>query len=455
MAGRYCRGLHGKWEGNYIDGHVHLTCWGLSESRPRVRPAFVSCSRPVSAVSMSITCPFCPLRCDDVVVRAEGKRVIPEGLDCSLAVRGFERVSYAAEVLLASNHPGEMSPAVARLVDRLTDSAPVSISGTMIDIGTARAAVRLAAASGGVIDAVETISSGAMRRAVERDGIVAATLAEVRQRADSVVMIGDPSEEYPRLLERFLAAGPAPLAGQRRFLSIGEARIAGLPTDRYRHIPVGLGDTHRVLAEARGGIRVGRSDASGVADWLREGHYTAWLWASDVVDALTAGVLVGLVADLNRERRAVAVPLGSDATLRSVATWLTGLSGPVDFSGGWPQLLEQPVAASTAIWLQPHPTAPPPPLGSDFLAVIGMADAELVERADLYIPCGAPGIDVAGSTYRGDGTVCLPLHAPRDSGLPSPAEVLLEIAARLADRIVEGNCERTEAGATEVGNPSC
>lgn len=306
----------------------------------------------------------------------------------------------------------------------------------MVDIQTARAAVRFATTVGGVVDALETRSAAAMRRTVERDGLVAATLGELRQRADSVVFIGDPTRECPRLFERFLASGPSPLVRQRRFLSLGEARVGNLAGPQYTHMAFGDDEVHQRLAETRWALRTGRSDACRIADWLREGVYTAWLWSSDSIDSLAASALVGLIGDLNRERRAVAIPLSGDATFRSVATWLSGFSGPVDFTGAVPQLCETATAAAlpAVIWLQPFPTAPPPPADGRFLIVIGMADADVIARTDCYLPAAVPGIDLAGSTFRGDGTVCLPLHAVRRAPLPSAAARLGELATLVAQR---------------------
>lgn len=384
---------------------------------------------------MLVTCPFCPLRCDDLVVQFHGSRLALLDINCPLAAKGFQRVSAAAESLLTQVETTPPVAEVESIAARLAALPSLSISGTMIDIRTVRAAVRFAEAVGGVVDACETRSTAAMRRAVERDGLFAATLGELRQRADSVVLIGDPTDDCPRLFERFLSSGPVELARQRRFLSLGDASV-GVPDAQHTHLRIGDEEIHRRLAEARLALRTDRSDTAGIADWLREGTYTAWLWSSDAIDPLAASALIGLIGELNRERRAVAVPLSGDATFRSVATWLSGLSGPIDFGGAVPELLENSTAATppAAIWLQPFPTAPPPPDDGRLLVVIGMAAAEVIERADLYLPASVPGIDVTGSTVRGDGTVCLPLHAARVSPLPSAATRLAELATAVAQR---------------------
>lgn len=344
-------------------------------------------------------------------------------------------MSAAAESRLTQPETTPPVAEVESIAARLAALPSLSVSGTMVDIHTARAAVRFAEAVGGVVDAWETPSTAAMRRAVERDGLIAATLGELGQRADSVVLIGDPTDDCPRLFERFLSSGPVELARQRRFLSLGDASV-DLPDAQHTHLRIDDEGIHRRLAEARLALRTDRSDTAGIADWLRKGTYTAWLWSSDAIDPLAASALIGLIDELNRKRRAVAVALSGDATFRSVATWLSGLSGPIDFGGAVPELLENSTAATlpAAIWLQPFPTAPPPPDDGRLLVVIGMASAEVIERADLYLPASVPGIDMTGSTVRGDGTVCLPLHAVRISPLPSAATRLAELATDVAQR---------------------
>jgi formylmethanofuran dehydrogenase subunit B len=49
----------------------------------------------------------------------------------------------------------------------------------------------------------------------------------------------------------------------------------------------------------------------------------------------------------------------------------------------------------------------------------------------VLIPVGVPGLDHAGSLFRTDGVVAVPVRALRDTALPAAAEVLRRIAARL------------------------
>jgi formylmethanofuran dehydrogenase subunit B len=52
-------------------------------------------------------------------------------------------------------------------------------------------------------------------------------------------------------------------------------------------------------------------------------------------------------------------------------------------------------------------------------------------RVEVLIPTGVPGLDHAGSLYRTDGVVALPVRRLRDTRLPSAAEVVDGITAAL------------------------
>ncbi len=51
--------------------------------------------------------------------------------------------------------------------------------------------------------------------------------------------------------------------------------------------------------------------------------------------------------------------------------------------------------------------------------------------AEVVIPVGVPGLDHAGSLFRTDSVVAVPVRPLRDLGLPSAASVLRAVRARL------------------------
>jgi formylmethanofuran dehydrogenase subunit B len=81
------------------------------------------------------------------------------------------------------------------------------------------------------------------------------------------------------------------------------------------------------------------------------------------------------------------------------------------------------------LWLTSFRGIEPP--GDLPTIVLGRAGWRPVRPADVLIPVGTPGLDHAGSVYRTDSVVSLPVRALRDTGLPAAATVLDAIRVRL------------------------
>ena len=78
---------------------------------------------------------------------------------------------------------------------------------------------------------------------------------------------------------------------------------------------------------------------------------------------------------------------------------------------------------------------PEPPPQSDLPTIVfahPMIAKELTH--DLVVPCGVPGIDHTGYSYRTDGVIILPLRKLRDSGLPALHEILRDIQLQLGEQ---------------------
>jgi formylmethanofuran dehydrogenase subunit B len=71
---------------------------------------------------------------------------------------------------------------------------------------------------------------------------------------------------------------------------------------------------------------------------------------------------------------------------------------------------------------------PPGAVPTVVLARAGFVPSRPVE---VLVPVGTPGLDHAGSVYRTDAVVSLPVRRLRDTGLPSVAEVLEAIRRRI------------------------
>jgi formylmethanofuran dehydrogenase subunit B len=61
-------------------------------------------------------------------------------------------------------------------------------------------------------------------------------------------------------------------------------------------------------------------------------------------------------------------------------------------------------------------------------------DPSATARSVVFMPVSTPGIGSAGHLFRLDGGVALPLHALYDDELPTAAQVIDELAARVRAR---------------------
>jgi formylmethanofuran dehydrogenase subunit B len=177
---------------------------------------------------------------------------------------------------------------------------------------------------------------------------------------------------------------------------------------------------------------------------LTGARYALVVWAAgSLPDAEPiAAHLAALTQTLNLRGRAAGLPLaGPDNVIgaNQLASWQTGVPLPLSLSAGLPD--HDPVgwsgrallardAADGLLWISTLDDLEPPAAGlpTVMLARPGFLPSTAVE---VLIPVGIPGLDHAGSLYRTDGVVALPVRPLRDAGLPTAAGVLERIAAAL------------------------
>ena len=202
------------------------------------------------------------------------------------------------------------------------------------------------------------------------------------------------------------------------------AVLQGLVEERPVALPEGLDVSTASLAELAGQLRAAR--------------YALVVWAAGELPGPHADLLVGrlaaLLRSLNTHTRAAGFPLaGPDNIIgvNQVCAWQTGVplrtslaSGAPDHDG-WGYGAETLLAAGAVdclLWLTSfRDLEPPGALPTIVLARPGFVPARSV---DVLIPVGTPGLDHAGSVYRTDGVVSLPVRSLRDTALPSAAQVL-------------------------------
>jgi formylmethanofuran dehydrogenase subunit B len=383
-----------------------------------------------------LTCGGCALLCDDVALERDGEEV---RLDprCDLGARWFaDRLSAhrsGAPAATIDGDPVELDAAVARATELLRHARRPMIHGFGdATIEDARAAVTLADRLGALVVTDLMAPGWPGAPAVPLRGASSATLGEIRDRAQIIVVWReDPMTTHPRLLQR-LRAGD----GDRALVVVDDRDTATARAADHRLSWTATHDLQALsyLQVAQRG-RPAVSELSGDLDNLLDRVQGAVHAAIVYGPGLTAGpggqrhalALHELVRALSHDRHVVTLALPPTAGLRSaqdVLMWQTGYGPNVDLAPGHPELLiatrppDEGVDVALAI-------EGPPIDGASRTIALGCLPAA---EAAVSIRTAAAGVGARATAHRLDG-VPLALQAPEADDAPSPAQVLSRLTA--------------------------
>lgn len=422
--------------------------------------------RSGAATAREVVCPFCSLLCDDLEIRAESGTLRVANTRCPRALRGFTR----ADRPMAPHVGGEpvsLDEAVARAAAILRAADQPLISGMAADVAGCRAAVALAEACGAAVDHVHGAAAMQNLRVLQARGWITTTLAELKNRADLLLLVGTSAvESHPRFFER-LVWNQDSLSGlrrnRRRVIYLGDpaSTAAGTGPGGVRpgvircqraELPEMLGALRAVLrgtAPQPGRLLSARRIAAldRLAGELRRARYGVVVWAPAELGPehadLCVRALSEMVVELNTVTRFAGLSLsGNDggASCQSVLSWQSGFPLRVNFASGTPEF--DPVlngteymlghaAADAMLWLNSmNPELRPPACRAPLIAV-ARPSRRLALEAEVFLPVSTPGVDHAGAMFRTDSVVSLPLRALRQSANPPAATVLDAVRALL------------------------
>lgn len=415
----------------------------------------------------TLTCPFCGLACDDLGVEtgADGRLTLSKG--CETARSGFDSAfGTPPGTPLVRGQTASPEQALDRAAELLAAARAPLLAGLATDVNGMRATLALADRCGAVLDHLGGDALFRNLLVLQDAGWMTATLTEVRNRADLIVLIGSQTlQRFPRLLERVLLPPEALFSPpkDRELVLLGPWSAESLPAElqavRPTTIPCAIEDLAGCLGLLRALVagRPARSDGvqgvagpalESLAERLRGARYAVLCWSAGELELahgdLTVQTAVELVRDLNRRTRAAALPLAGtlgDVTANQVCTWQTGY--PLRSGTRHGRLDYQPALyryrdlllrgeCDLLMWIQALPSAAPPPATDRPTVVLGHPGIALDSTPEVYVPVGLPGLDHPGHWYRSDSVCPLPLGQVRRLGLPSVAQVLGAIGDRLA-----------------------
>lgn len=411
----------------------------------------------------SVVCPYCGIFCDDLVLAVSAARIEVAANGCPLAIDSYAKLAAGAPPPRVAGRDTDLETACARAAEILSAAHLPLVGGLACDLAGIKSAMALAERIGGVVDHAASDAMFRNMLAMQDMGWMTATYAEIKNRADLVILAGtDAVSRFPRFFERFVdnpesLIEPKPA---RRIVYLGAAgQAAALPKgaevigcDETR-----LGEVFRALRAVYRGWDLQVDEVAGVpltvldelVTRIKFAKYGAIVWSAADMDGvhgeLTVQAICDLVMDANVATRMSGVPLGgSDNILGAagVSTWQAGFPLRVSFAGGrpdydpylysWRRLIDSG-EADAVLWISAFRPGDLPFKTKAPVVALAAPGSKFKQEPAVFIPVGTPGVDHAGHVLRGDTVASLPLHGVRDSALPAAAAVLAAIEARLAE----------------------
>lgn len=410
---------------------------------------------PEPLIVRSATCTACGCLCDDIDLTSIDGRMISAERACALGRDWFlaDHSRNDRPVATIEGHAATFDQAVTRASEILQAArSPLILGMTQTSIEAQREAVALADRIGATIDPGRSTDSLPRWLAIQRVGVVGATLGEVRDRADLVVFWGvDPVVTHPRHLERYSAD---PIG---RFVPEGRSGRTIVVVDSTRTATAERADHFVEIDEAQGAalaaLRMfvrgvdphGFDGLRALASMMKTARYGAIFFGPALGSSANVEEMLKLVRDLNRHTRFVAMNMGSAGNLsgaENVLSWQAGSPRAIDFSEGYPRFLPDEANGESrlirgecdaVILVADDPSS----ILSDearsalkSIPTIAISPRASDRSSAIAMNTSTPGIHSGGTVLRSDGA-CLPLRPALTSDLPSDRDWLVAIRERL------------------------
>jgi formylmethanofuran dehydrogenase subunit B len=342
-----------------------------------------------------------------------------------------------------------LKAAIAEAARLLAASRFPLIAGLGADVAGARAAIALATRIGAVVDHMHADALLRNLDVMRSAHLMTTTLAEVRTRADCLLLVGSGIggrvSELHGLLS-FDAARPSvtwlcPDRDAREFANGTQINAIGRnPTD----LPVVLAMLRARIA----GRRIGKGPVAhkaidGAVAQLKAARFGVAAWSIQNLDALATEMLQGIVADLNATTRFTSLPIdppdNAPGVLR-VCGWMTGYPMRTSFARLQPQhdpwvfdttRLVQTGEVDCALWISGYGSAAPE--WTKAVPTIALINADAGPRwpVRVAIEVARPGADHDSVEFVAAAGALLPVSASKPTDVASVARVVTEIATSL------------------------
>lgn len=413
---------------------------------------------------VNITCPFCGLACDDLALANEGNALAVTQNGCPISQASFKNLSNTTPGAAprVAGRATTLEKAVHAAAQLMSSAQAPLISGMGTDVAGARALLALADKTGAVVDHMNMAAKLRNLLTLQNSGGITTTLAEVKNRADFVLVLGTGVvQHFPRFLERAVWPAHAMFngdSGQRKVVFLGEFGPNDIAIPRHVNPPTVLHCKHGafatllpVLRALINGQEVKSSQLApgdiaqlqAIDTGLRTARYGVIAWAAPDFNVdhgeLTLQTLAELIKDINRDTRCAGLPLGGsdgDFSSNGTQTWQTGFplrsrygKLGIDYDPyryGSDALLATD-EVDLLLWISSFNATRTPPASSLPTIVLGPASMTFSREPDVFIPVGTPGLHHPGHFVRADKVVVMRLKQLLENTLPSVASVASKI----------------------------
>ncbi|MBM2836101.1 MAG: fhcB [candidate division NC10 bacterium] len=422
-----------------------------------------------------VTCPFCGVTCDDLVVHVENGKIKDVKNACVLGKDTFMHHLEGWATPRIHGKPATVDQCIDAAAEILAKAKYPLIYGLdSTELGAQRKSIELAELIGGNIDHTSSVCHAPSLQAVQTVGISSCTVGEVKNRADLVIFWGcNPAEAHPRHATRYsvTAKGLFTPRGKKDRMVIN-VDVRPTPTARMADafIQIKPNSDYEVFSALRAllkGHELDQAEVGGVAidEWktllekMKSSKFGILYWGMGLT--MTRGKYLNIVAlltltqELNRFTKFLAAPMrghGNVVGMAQVLTWQTGFPFAVNMSRGYPRFNpgEYSVAdllahgeVDAALILAADAIGNFPAKMAEHLRSIPMIavdpkESETTKVATVVIPSAQAGIAAGGIAYRMDH-IPLVMKKVVDSPYPSDREILERIIAKVAAMKNGGN----------------
>ncbi|MEM6998496.1 MAG: formylmethanofuran dehydrogenase subunit B [Pseudomonadota bacterium] len=412
----------------------------------------------------NVTCPFCGILCDDVVIENTNGKVKAIKNQCPKSSAAFEK-------RIEKNNPKikgkivSIDEAIDTCVKILKSSHTPLFAGLGTDAAGMRQVMQLADNTGAVLDHMHGDALIRNSLVLQDLGWITTTMSEIRNRADLIIFAGTDATQYSRFFERVIWNKKSLFdlkTNKREIVYIGDKLITkpgispigkrptvlNCKTDQIGEI---ISSLHAIVT----GATIDIDEIAGIktktlkklADKMKDAKYGVIVWSPADLNIphaeLTIQNFCEIVKYLTRITRFAGFSLGGNdgaTTANNVCAWQSGYPLRVNFNKGYPDYdahqhstsnLLKKKEVDAMLWISSFSSDVNCPRASIPTIVLATPDIKLNFKPDVFIPISTPGVDHSGQLFRTDSVVALPLKQVRQSPYPSVSSILKQINERV------------------------